>query len=85
MIMRCISYANVWYLNISLVEVFYKTGHYRMQIKISTCYISWMVQAVDLIDYNQPSSRSRHTQSQGYVHHVARSTVPQNQSMWDVT
>ena len=32
MIMRCISYANVWYLNISLIEVFYKTGHYRMQI-----------------------------------------------------
>ena len=27
-----------------------KMGHYKMWIKINTCYISWMVQAVDLID-----------------------------------
>ena len=29
-----------------------KMGDYRMRIKISTCYISWMVQAVDVIDYD---------------------------------
>ena len=36
------------------------------------------------IDHNKSSSRSIHTQSQGYVHHVASSIEPQSQSMWDV-
>ena len=45
---------------ITLIEVFYKMGHYRMRIKISTCYISWMVQAVDLIDCDHGDDLNEH-------------------------
>ena len=60
MIIRCISYANVWYLNISLIEAFYKMGHYRMRIKISTCCIPWIVQAIDLIDCDHGDDLNKH-------------------------
>ena len=37
-------------LNISLIKVFYKTGHYRMWITISTCYVSCLTRNIISVD-----------------------------------